>query len=228
MSRIVIDPDRRFLKVRFVAGWNVYKCLGIAIDQREPAALDLDHKPMTFPEAVIDLVEIDVEGFGFIWRKGFWFFEAVAETTAKYLHGNGQLKAAHRHTLSVDIRVNVDELDHEIGVRAGSAGDEMGGDRTCDGKIFRQGIGSETHDVRAAAYKALIFYLPGAPAAAGSIGRFDGTRTVRDRVGRIAGVGEGTLRAGWLGKVRATVGMGIQLAPFGVGGRPGFVCFPFV
>ena len=42
------DPDRRFLKIAVIAFVNVYEFLWVAVSQREPAALDLDHEAMSF------------------------------------------------------------------------------------------------------------------------------------------------------------------------------------
>lgn len=38
--------------------------LRIAIDQREPGALDLDHDPVAFSEPVVDIMQIYGECFG--------------------------------------------------------------------------------------------------------------------------------------------------------------------
>ena len=51
----VIDPLRRSLKVSFLRVIDIDKLLRIAIDEREPRTLHLDHDPAAAHEGVIDV-----------------------------------------------------------------------------------------------------------------------------------------------------------------------------
>ena len=44
----MINPDSRFLKILCIHIDNISEFLGIAVNQREPAALNLDHDSVTF------------------------------------------------------------------------------------------------------------------------------------------------------------------------------------
>src|ERR1700754_2386078 len=96
MCRIVIDPDRRFLKIRSTAGLNVYKSLGIAIDQREPAALHLDHDPVSLFKGMSDLVHVVFYLRCLPRNQRFGLFPAVTKLTPEDLRSDKALIAGIR------------------------------------------------------------------------------------------------------------------------------------
>src|SRR5580704_6119686 len=79
-----VDSLSRLLIVRFLRFEDVgYKFLRIAVDDREPGALDLHHDAMALFENVIRGVQINRERRDRVWRDGFWFFEGFAEAPAE-------------------------------------------------------------------------------------------------------------------------------------------------
>ena len=79
MVGIVEDPDRLFLEIVVVGGINIHHFLRIPVDQREPAALDLDHQPVSFPESVGDIGYRKFHCLHLAGSEGFGDLEAFPE-----------------------------------------------------------------------------------------------------------------------------------------------------
>src|SRR6185437_9495490 len=93
MARIMPDPDGCLLKIRLAAGGNIDEGLRVAVDQREPAALHLDHDPVALFEGVGDLVNIKGDLSRSVGNEGLGFFVAVAKFATKDLGADKALVA---------------------------------------------------------------------------------------------------------------------------------------
>src|SRR5262245_31168176 len=74
-----INALRGLLKILRPRLWNINKLLRIAINQREPRTLDLNHHPMPASESVINIGHLEVDRGWLIGRHRFGLFKAVAE-----------------------------------------------------------------------------------------------------------------------------------------------------
>lgn len=91
------------LEIRFFGIVDIDELLRIAIDQRKPAALYLNHEPVPFPERmeyvghpIFDLCDLP-------WDERFGTCEAVAEFSSEQLSTNQLLKSAHPSTSRAEI-----------------------------------------------------------------------------------------------------------------------------
>ena len=70
---IKINPLFSFYKIRFLRFKNIrHIFLRVAVNDREPAALYLDHDPVTFFESMVDIMQVNHKLFGFVgnkWRR---------------------------------------------------------------------------------------------------------------------------------------------------------------
>src|SRR6185312_7355029 len=57
---VVVDRDRRGLKVGIPGRIDVFKPIRVSVYQGEPGALDLNHDAMALPEVVEDVVQLEV------------------------------------------------------------------------------------------------------------------------------------------------------------------------
>src|ERR1700679_132580 len=101
--------------------------LWIAVDQREPAALHLNHDPMTRLEGVIagsqtERVRGDLSG-----NHRLGLLEAIPVARPEYLFGEHELEATH--VLRLSVRVDIDEFYHPVTVRSGGGGEQVNEDR---------------------------------------------------------------------------------------------------
>src|SRR6266436_6439264 len=123
------------LRLCVVNAWN--KFLRIAIDQWEPRGLHLDHNAMSFEENMVVAAQRDREFFGMIWCEGLRMFVAAIVASAADFHCDWQFVSVKRFCIFAGnravlqfprvrlsgFRVHVDELDHEIAIRAGRRGE---------------------------------------------------------------------------------------------------------
>src|SRR6266852_8581890 len=80
-----VDSLRGFLKVGLLGFENIgNKFLRVAVDDREPSALDLHHNAVSLLENVVRGVQINGEKRDCIRRDGFGFFERVAKAAAEH------------------------------------------------------------------------------------------------------------------------------------------------
>jgi hypothetical protein len=115
MRCIVPDADGCFLKIGFAGRRDIDEGLGVEVDEREPAALQLDHDAMTFFKAVSDLIHIKSDLGGLVGGEGFGLIIAVAEFAAEDF-GTDQALVAR---VAAGVGEDVDELDDQIGIGAG-------------------------------------------------------------------------------------------------------------
>src|SRR5215813_9140251 len=122
--RRTIDPLRGPLEVLVLRLIDVHELLRIAINQREPCALDVDHYPMALLECVIDVWHREGNARNFVRLHRLRLRPAIAVLRAHRLAPHQHLIAVHRIGLSFG--EDVDQLDDEVGVRARCRGVEVG------------------------------------------------------------------------------------------------------
>src|SRR5258706_10861718 len=91
-----MDRNRHFLKITISAFVYIDKLLWIAIHQREPGTLNLNHEPMAFLERVGYIGQFKFYALHFVGCKGLWLFKTVSESSAHDLTANQHLVSAHR------------------------------------------------------------------------------------------------------------------------------------
>ena len=80
---------------------NIDERLRVAVEQREPRALDLHHQPVTRPEDVADVVERKHDPRRLIGHERHGLLEAVAELAAEHVAAHQLLIAAETHVARV-------------------------------------------------------------------------------------------------------------------------------
>src|SRR5260370_5752433 len=87
-----VNPVRGFLVVRFLGFEDIRdKGLRVAVDDRKPSALDLNHDAMTFFDDVVSRVKVNAKGSDGAGNKGFGLFERIAESAPKHFVAHPQL-----------------------------------------------------------------------------------------------------------------------------------------
>src|SRR5437870_4797241 len=99
MLAIMEYTDRLFLEIVVPAGIDIDKFLGIAIYQREPGALHLDHQPVTFFKGMSDIRDGETDGLYFPRPEGYGLFKALAEAAPHHFPTHQHLVAAHGNGL---------------------------------------------------------------------------------------------------------------------------------
>src|SRR5579863_5736950 len=114
-----VDPLCRFLIIGILSLENVGKeFLRVAVVDRKPGALYLDHDAVSFFENVILRVQIDGVGLDFVRSDGFGLFKRFAETAAEDFVGDHQFVAGKLPVAGILLRIDIDKFDHPIAVRA--------------------------------------------------------------------------------------------------------------
>ena len=120
-----VHPLGSLLKVGGPRLINFHEFLRVAVHQREPRALHLHHDAVATAEAVKNPRKLVFHFVRLAGLKRHRILKTLSEFPAKGLSTNKLLVAAHAHTLRVRVRVriipriNIDELDDPVGVRAG-------------------------------------------------------------------------------------------------------------
>src|SRR5882724_2272223 len=117
-----------------------YKLLRIAVDEREPGRLYLNHQAVPLEKHVVAVAQRDLPLYGRVGGEGLRVLVAREVATAAHLHRDRQLVAVHRARVlvrrgaSVGIprvrlrvfRVHVDQLHHKVGIAAGGGCEQIG------------------------------------------------------------------------------------------------------
>src|SRR2546425_1612006 len=118
---------------------------------------------MTRQKDVVRRGQIEAVEQGLIGSDGFGSLETLAIAAAKDVGGNHQLVAAERRLAGYFIGIDVNQLDHPVGVRAAGGGEQIG-DRLPAYLYSRaQDVGNKYHYIRAAGRLALVVYEPLGP-----------------------------------------------------------------
>ena len=115
-----------FLKVLVGAGIDVHHFLGIAVNQRKPAALNLDHDAVAFFEGVGNVVHREFYVGDLARDECFRYLEAVPVTPTHDIAADQHLVTIHDvgRLLFVGIRLvfkivreYINQFDNKIGIR---------------------------------------------------------------------------------------------------------------
>src|SRR5205823_12290630 len=111
----MINPLRRLFEIGIFGAVNIHEGLWIAIDQRKPRALDLDHHAMAAAKGVIAILHGESYRSWLVGRKRLRLFQAVAEFAAHHVAADELLKTAHVHPGRVRIGIGIiarADIDH--------------------------------------------------------------------------------------------------------------------
>src|ERR1039458_630686 len=126
-----IDPLGRLAKILWLGGRNVHERLWVAVNQREPGTLHLDHHPVPGAEGVKDVGNGKLDGCYLAGLERLGLVQAVAEPAAKHIPTDKLLVTAHSDAgrIWVGVRIiagkDIYELDHPVGI--GACGRDMQG-----------------------------------------------------------------------------------------------------
>ena len=124
--------------------------LRIAVVEREPGALHLDHDPVPLPEDVVPGEQVDRHLLHLPRGEGNGALEPLAEAAAQDLRRHHDLRAAEGRVGLHLLGQDVDELGDEVGVGAGGRDEEVGGDRAGEDHVLGERRGLPGEDVRPA------------------------------------------------------------------------------
>ncbi len=85
-----------FLKSLSFALVDIHELLRVAVHQRKPAALDLDHQPVALLKGVRHIGKFVFNTLYFIGLESFGLLKTIAETAAHHLATNQHLVTADR------------------------------------------------------------------------------------------------------------------------------------
>ena len=108
-----VDPLRGFLKVLSPRFGNFHELLRIAVHQRKPRTLHMNHNPVSATERMVDIRQLEFDLLHFARRERLGLFETLSELAPEGLAANELLIAAH--------------LDDAIGGRWSLSGNNGGG-----------------------------------------------------------------------------------------------------
>src|SRR6266581_3172576 len=170
----VVDPLHGLAVIPGLSPEDVrYKSLRIAVVEGEPTGLDLHHEAMTGQKDVVRRGQIEAVEQGLIGSDGFGSLKTLAIAPAKDVGGNHQLVAAKGRLAGYFVRIDVNQLDDPVGVRAAGGGEHIGDRLPAYLQSRRQDVGNKHRYIRAAGRLALVVYEPLGPGQ---------TATVADRL----------------------------------------------
>ena len=100
--------------------------LGVAIIEREPTGLDLDHDAVAGQEDVVNVGKIEAIKERFVGSDWLGCFEAFTVAAAENVSGDHEFVAAEVGLAGNFVGVDVDEFDDPIGIGAAGGSDEVG------------------------------------------------------------------------------------------------------
>jgi len=156
----------RFLEVFFLGVENITELLGIAVDDRKPGALDVNHNPMSFLEAVAFIAEVKFDFSHQVGHERFWLFEAVSVLAADNFACQKHLEVSHSHIAGIELvvgsisGVDIDQLYDPVCICSCCGNMQTGDNGTGNGNVFSKDIGLIDQDVRTAPGKPLILDHP--------------------------------------------------------------------
>ena len=163
--------------------------LWIAIVQRKPTGLDLQHDPVTREEDVVRRGQREAVQEGLMRRDRFGCLEALAIAAAENVGRYHQLITSQGRLGGYLVGVDVDQLDHPIRVRAARRGYQVGNRLPANLHWPAQRIGDECHHVGATGRLSLVVDEPLGPGQAVTVAhRLNGPGAKGDRLGRIGNV----------------------------------------
>src|SRR5690348_7615524 len=97
MRSVMIDADSSLPEVSRRAAWYINKSLRVPVHQGKPAALYLDHDPVSLFKSMSDLVEIIGHFRYFPGDQRLRLYETVSELAPEYLGPYQPLIAIRQH-----------------------------------------------------------------------------------------------------------------------------------
>src|SRR3989442_14323919 len=164
---------------------------------------------MTRQKDVVRRWQIEAVEQGLIGSDGFGSLETLAIAAAKDVGGNHQLVAAEGRLAGYFIGIDVDQLDHPVGVRAAGGGEQIGDWLPAYLYGRAQDVGNKYHSIRAAGRLALVVYEPLGPGQ---------TATVADRLIGARAKSHGLRGVGYVSVERRVAGLGRSEAQLEAGG----------
>src|SRR5438552_1327841 len=133
----VIDPLRRFRVVpRFGEEDVRNEGLRVAIIKWKPARLDLHHYPVAREEHVVRRRQDELVAQRLVRRDRFRCFEAFSIPPAEDIHRDAELITSQLRLARDVVWIDVDQLDHPVGVGAARGGDEVHNRSSADAQRF--------------------------------------------------------------------------------------------
>ena len=177
-----VDALRRGHEVaglRLVDAWN--KFLRIAVDDREPSRLDLNHESVALQKDVVTIAQRNAPFDRFVGGQRLGFLVAFEIAAPPNFHGDGKLVAVERLRVlawlwaivffpCVFLRffgIDIDQFHDEITISAGSRSEEIRCNRSGDGEIVVERSADESEYVRTMVNKTLVCNFPCSPVSAG-------------------------------------------------------------
>ncbi len=146
----VVDALGRFLEIRLLGAVDVDKCLGVAVDQREPGALDLDHDLVTGAEGVGDVLQREIDRRRPGWETNGSGFDRLLRNLPRITSPRTSCWKPPNLTpdcVGVVVGIDVDQLDDPVGIGPGRRNEEPGLDRAGDRDILGELITLVDQDI---------------------------------------------------------------------------------
>ena len=162
--------------------------LRVAVDDREPCALHLDHDLVALLEDMVLVNQVNVELGHPVRDERLRLLEALVVAAAEHLAGDHELVAAHARLVGVLVGVDVDELDDPVAVGPRGRGEEAREDLARDGHVRAERLGLPAEHVGPVVDEALVLGQPGEPAGVVRVGHLDRPPPVGHRARRVRDV----------------------------------------
>jgi len=159
---IVIDPVRLLLEILLICCVDIAKSLRVAVDEREPRRLYLDHQAVTGTNRMQRVRKSELHFGHFSGLEWLVLLEAIPELATEDIPSDELLVAAHLYLGGVRIevgeviRINIDHLHDPIGIGTGSGDVEFHLYWTCDCQIVLHDAGLVDEHIGATRGEALI------------------------------------------------------------------------
>src|SRR5580692_108382 len=95
-----------------------YELLRIAVNNRKPGTLHLNHYPVTFFEYMVETVEVYGIGLDCTGRNGPGLFKSLSKSSANDVVGNHQFITCHFLILGILLRIDIDQFYYPVGICA--------------------------------------------------------------------------------------------------------------
>ena len=157
-----VHPLSCLFKIHSLGGRNIKKHLRVAVGQGKPGTLDLHHNPVSRTKDVANIRHCEGDLRLLAGDERLGFVEAIPEFAAKWLAANHLLVTAHAHLgririgIGIVVGINVDQLDHEIRIRAARGNFKHRLNRACDGHVLFERAGLINEHVGAPGGEALV------------------------------------------------------------------------
>ena len=143
------------------------ECLGVAVVEREPRALNLDHETMTREKSVVQMWQRNRVIKRLIGRKRFRIVVVLTVPTPEDFCAYHKLVAGHLECRII-VRENVNELHHPISIGAGGLSEQLSDHRPTNSYRLQKRLANPRRYIRSAIDEALVLNEPTPPGCDGS------------------------------------------------------------